>query len=80
MNENIHTMIGKELVLLRIEKGYSVENIVDVANLNKDTLYRYEKGKGNNFNTLAKILSVYNLDFYIFFKRIYDRMQNKREQ
>lgn len=79
MNDNIHTMIGKELVLLRIEKGYSIENIVNITNLNKDTLYRYEKGKGNNFNTLAKILSAYNLDFYIFFKRIYDKMQIEEE-
>ena len=43
MNDNIHTMIGKELVLLRIEKGYSIENIVDVTNLNKEDSNRYEK-------------------------------------
>ena len=76
MNDEMHTMIGKELVLLRIEQGYSIEKIVDLTNLNKDTLYRYEKGKGNNFDTLSKILSAYNIDYYIFFKRIYDRMQN----
>lgn len=77
MNDNIHIMIGKELVLLRIENGLSIENIVDKTKLNKDTLYRYEKGRGNNFNTLAKILSAYNINFYIFFRRIYDRMQNE---
>ena len=68
MNESIHTMIGKELTLLRVENGLSIENIVNKSKLNKDTLYRYEKGKGNNFDTLSKILSVYNIDFYIFFR------------
>jgi len=76
MNDNIKTMIGKELVLLRIENGYSIENISKLTNLNKDTLYRYEKGKGNNFDTLAKILGIYGINFYIFFRNIYDRMQN----
>lgn len=78
MNDEIHTMIGKELVLLRIEHGYTVDKIVSLTSLNKDTLYRYEKGRGNNFDTLSKILSAYNTNYYIFFKRIYDRLQSKQ--
>lgn len=80
MNEDISKRIGKELFKIRIDHDYSIEDLSIKSALNKDTLYRYEKGNGNNFDTLAKILNVYGINFYIFFKQVYDNMQNKKEE
>ena len=79
MNDYIKSCIGKELSKLRIDNDYSIEELSFKTKLNKDTLYRYERGKGNSFDTLSKILEVYNYNFKIFFDKIYDRMQKKEK-
>lgn len=76
MNEGMKIAIGKELQKLRIDSDKKVEDLCIENNLNKDTIYKYENGKGNNFDTLEKILNAYNMTYYIFFKRIYDTLQN----
>ncbi len=77
MNENMKIMIGKELKKLRIDCGKSVEELSKKSKINKDTIYKYESGKGNSFDTLEKLLNIYNVTYFIFFKRIYDTMQKK---
>lgn len=76
MNEGMKIAIGKELQKLRIDSDKKVEDLCKENGLNKDTIYKYENGKGNNFDTLEKILNAYNITYYIFFKRIYDTLQN----
>lgn len=79
MKSEVMSRIGKELLKLRIDNGFSIEELSKKSKLNKDTLYRYEKGNGNNFDTLARILGVYDLDFKIFFDIVYANMQNNDE-
>lgn len=76
MKNEIKIRIGKELFKLRIDNDYSVQELSKLTNINKDTLYKYEKGLGNSFETLEKILNVYDLNFKLFFDKIYDNMQN----
>ena len=75
MEKEIHTLMGKELSKLRIDNDMSIEELAKKSKLNKDTLYRYENGKGNSFDTLGKILNVYNCSYKLFFEKIYDNMQ-----
>ncbi len=79
MNEGMKIAIGKELKKLRIDSNKSVEDLCNEGSINKDTIYKYESGKGNNFNTLEKLLNIYNVTYFIFFKNIYDTLQNKQE-
>lgn len=76
MNDNMKVSIGKELQKLRIDSEVTVEEICEKSHVNKDTLYRYEAGQGASFEILEKILNAYEISYYIFFKRIYDTMQN----
>lgn len=66
MNDNMKTSIGKELKKIRIDKGLSVEDVRDFSGLNKDTIYKYERGQGNSMDTLQVLLNSYNVPFAIF--------------
>lgn len=79
MKDEIMLKIGKELLKLRIDNGFSIEELSRKSKLNKDTLYRYERGEGNNFDTLLKILNVYNLNLKLFFDIVYANMQNETQ-
>ena len=80
MKHEIKIRIGKELSKLRIDNDYTIQELSQLTDVNKDTLYKYEKGLGNCFDTLEKILSAYNLNFKLFFDRIYDNMQNLEKE
>lgn len=75
MKKEIQEQIGKELSKLRIDHNYDIETLSDKSHISKDTLYKYEKGLGNNLDTLAKILEAYDINFSIFFEKVYDNMQ-----
>ena len=79
MKSEIKMRIGKELLKLRIDNNYSVQDLSNLTNINKDTLYKYEKGLGNSFDTLEKILTTYNLNFKLFFDKVYANMQNSEK-
>ncbi len=66
MKEEIKLRIGEELSRLRIDNNYTIQELSKITDINKDTLYRYEHGLGNCFDTLGKILSAYNLNFKNF--------------
>lgn len=76
MKSEIRIRIGKELSKLRIDNDYSIQELSKLTNVNKDTLYKYEKGLGNSFDTLEKLLNAYNLNLKLFFDKVYDSMQN----
>ena len=78
--ELLKLRIGKELLKLRIDNDYTIQELSEITDVNKDTLYKYEKGLGNCFDTLEKILSAYNLNFKLFFDRLYANMQNLEEE
>ena len=80
MKHEIKIRIGKELSKLRIDNDYTIQELSQLTDVNKDTLYKYEKGLGNCFDTLEKILSAYNLNFKLFFDRIYDNVQNLEKE
>ena len=77
MKAEMKVRIGKELLKLRIDNDMSIKDLSNKSKVNKDTIYRYENGHGNRFDTLQKILDAYNLNLSIFFTKIYDSMQNK---
>ena len=81
MKEEIKTRIGKMLLKLRtIDNDMRLTELAKKSGVDKNTISKYENGQGNSFDTLAKILSVYDLDISYFFKMIYDSMQNEKEE
>lgn len=80
MNEEVKKAIVKELLNLRtIEHDYTIEQLAELAGVNKDTISRYENGTGSSFDTLSKILSAYDLNLKLFFDRVYDRIHISEE-
>ena len=81
MKEEIKRAIVKELLTLRtIEHDYTIEKLAELANVNKDTISRYENGSGCNLDILSKIIDVYGLNLKSFFDRVYDRIHISEEK
>lgn len=81
MKDEVKNRIAKELLHLRtIENDYSITELAELSGVNKDTISRYENGLGNCFDTLSKIIAVYNLNLKSFFDKVYDNMQNLEEE
>ncbi len=81
MKDEIKKAIVKELLTLRtIEHDYTIEKLAELANVNKDTISRYENGSGCNLDILSKIIDVYGLNLKLFFDRVYDRIHISEEK
>lgn len=81
MKDEIKKAIVKELLTLRtIEHDYTIEKLAELANVNKDTISRYENGSGCNLDILSKIIDVYGLNLKSFFDRVYDRIHILEEK
>ena len=73
-------LISDELRAIRAKNKMSIENVADIAGINKDTLCRYENNQVSmQIDILEKILIAYNEDFDIFFKKIYANKQKKQK-
>lgn len=64
---------GNELASLRKKKGITLEELSDIVGIHKNTLSRYERdAQSMPLKTFEKILSIYGINEFIFFKRICD--------
>lgn len=70
--------IGKELKILRIRNNYSVEEVADKLNVNRETIRRYENNSnGLSVERLEELLKFYNVSVNIFFENVCANMQQK---
>lgn len=73
--KNLRSGIAKELKKLRIDNDYTQEDVSSKSGVNIGTIVRYEQGTVTaNLDKLQRILKIYNIDLYIFFKLIYENM------
>lgn len=65
-------LIADELRSIRAKKKLSIENVAKLADVNKDTISRYENNNTSmQIDILEKLLNCYEVDFDIFFTNIY---------
>lgn len=78
MISNTTKAIGLELADIRKSKGLLITDVSEAININKDTISKYENGNSSiKIYILDILLNYYNVNIDIFFKKVYDRMQNK---
>ena len=78
MKTDLIKAIGLELSDIRRSKGLQILEVSSETNINKDTISKYENGNSSmKIYILNNLLDYYNVDFVVFFKNVYDRMQNK---
>ena len=71
MIDNIGKYISDELRSIRSLKNKSIFDVSESTNINKDTLYKYEKdASGIKIYILDKILNYYDISIFIFFNNI----------
>lgn len=77
MKRKARYLVADGLRSIRAEKGLNIEAVANKSNVNKDTISRYENATvSQQIDILEKILNVYNIDLFIFFKKIYANTQN----
>ena len=70
--------IGLELANIRKSRDLLITEVSEATKLNKDTISKYENGNSSiKVYILDILLNYYNVSIDIFFKKVYDRMQNK---
>ena len=67
-----------ELANIRKSKDLLITEVSEVTNINKDTISKYENGNSSiKIYILDILLNYYDVSIDIFFKKVYDRMQNR---
>lgn len=70
--------VGLELANIRKSKDLLITEVSEATKLNKDTISKYENGNSSiKVYILDILLNYYNVSIDIFFRKVYDRMQNK---
>lgn len=78
---NTRELISEELRAIRAKKQLSLEVVAEKAEVNKDTISRYENNQVSmQIDILEKLLNAYGEDFNIFFKKIYANKQNNKKE
>ncbi len=73
--EQLKKYIAVTLRKLRAEKNITQEELAEKSNINIGTVTRYESGTTmQSLDKLSSILTVYNINLYIFFKDVYENM------
>ena len=63
--------IGKELKIVRIRNNYSIEDVADKLNVNRETIRRYENNSnGLSVERLEELLDFYKVPKDIFFTNV----------
>ena len=63
--------IGKELKIVRIRNNYSIEDVADKLNVNRETIRRYENNSnGLSVERLEELLDFYKVPKEIFFNNV----------
>lgn len=69
--------IGLELANIRKSKDLLITEVSEATSINKDTISKYENGNSSiKIYILDILLNYYDVSIDIFFKKVYDRMQN----
>lgn len=80
MHTDINIQTASKLRGLRAEKNLTIEEVSEKTGINKDTICRYENSNVSmQLYILDKLVNCYGINLYIFFKSIYDKMQNNLE-
>ena len=80
MHTEINICTASKLRGLRAEKKLTIEEVAEKTGINKDTICRYENSNVSmQLWILDKLVSCYDMSLDIFFKNIYDKMQNNKE-
>ncbi len=75
----IEKQVGYELKKLRIQKGLTIETAAKLLEINKETLYKYEKDASNiRIGKLKEILEFYEEDLFIFFQNANEYIHNQQ--
>lgn len=70
--------IGLELANIRKSKDLLITEVSEATSINKDTISKYENGNSSiKIYILDILLNYYDVSIDIFFKKVYDRMQNR---
>ncbi len=65
---NIKEKFGKKINQLRVQKGFSIEHLANISNVDRNYISDIEKGKRNvSIEITEKIISALNTDFAEFF-------------
>lgn len=73
--------IGKELKVLRIRNNYSIEDVANKLNVNRETIRRYENNSnGLSVERLEELLDFYKIDKSIFFENMCANMHSNSEE
>ena len=65
---NLKEKVGNKIKLLREEKGYSIEYLANISNIDRTYVSEIEKGKRNvSITVIEKILIALDTDFATFF-------------
>lgn len=77
MEDTIKIISGK-LKGIRVEQGYTQEEIAEKIGVHRETFRKYENDPSIlEIGQLLKILDVYKIDVNYFFDLIYGKMPNK---
>lgn len=77
MREEIGKYIAQELRSLRSISNETAEDVAKATQLNKDTIYKYEKNASSiKVYILELLLNHYGTNLFIFIANINDRLQN----
>ena len=70
--------IGKELKIIRIRNGLSLDAVAEQLSINRETLRRYENNSsGLSVEKLEKLLNYYDVEKSIFFRNVCEYMHEK---
>ncbi len=65
---NIKEKFGQKVKTLREEKGFSIEQLANVSNVDRNYISDIEKGKRNaSIEIIEKVITGLDTDFAIFF-------------
>ena len=80
MHTEINISTASKLRGLRAERNLTLEEVAEKTGINKDTISRYENSNVSmQLWILDKLVNCYDTSLDIFFKNIYDKMQNNFE-
>lgn len=79
MRTELIKAIGLELADLRKTKGIQLVDLAKETGINKDTISKYENGNSSmKIYIIDTLISFYGENVANFFKKVYDRLQNKK--
>lgn len=73
--------LGSELKRLRLERGYTQQQLGDMIGVQKSAIQKYEKGTVKNLKqeTISKLCRIFDVSPAVFLDDLYDTDQLSRE-